>query len=360
MDLKPIPGEVTTVTVGFDENADEVAHQLATQWGVDTVIGADASAHVSLLRATVREELALALEHRGTPRAEMAARVDAMLDAVGLTELAERDPARLSGGQTRRLVCAAVAIARPKVLLVVEPYAGLDPNSRAQVESLLHGLRETAVVLVQADTRSIPPDLTPVAPGDGFTLGPLSATRGMQRRRWWQLTAPEHAEFAVGPVTIPVRHGGVTWLRGGNGSGKTTLLRAAAGLDGHEPAHSSLGMALQSPMDQAITPTLAQLVGDAALTAELGLPPDAHPLDASASQLRVAQVAATVAQGCEVMVFDEPDTLADATGRTALHSMLHRVLSAGSALIITCHDPAFVAEITAYATVRECSISTIN
>ena len=87
--------------------------------------------------------------------------------------------------------------------------------------------------------------------------------------------------------------------------------------------------------------------------------PDAHPLDASASQLRVAQVAATVAQGCEVMVFDEPDTLADATGRTALHSMLHRALSTGSALIITCHDPAFVAEITAYATVRECSLSTV-
>ncbi len=72
MDL--VPGTSTTIRVGFSENADDVAHQLAEILDVDTVIGADAAAHVSLLRETVREELALALEHLGMDRVRRTGR----------------------------------------------------------------------------------------------------------------------------------------------------------------------------------------------------------------------------------------------------------------------------------------------
>ncbi|WP_293770739.1 ATP-binding cassette domain-containing protein [uncultured Corynebacterium sp.] len=362
------PGAVTHVAVGFDENADEVALRLGAELGVETIIGADAFAHVSLLRDTVREELALALEHRGVAPAEMATRVAVMLRAVGLEQLAERNPSRLSGGQTRRLVCAAVAIARPPVLIVVEPYVGLDPTSRAQVSSVLHSLPETAVVTVGQAPLD---DAAPVSPlpalpalGETHILGPITATRSAGRRRWWHLKPPTGTDFAVGPVEIPVRLGGITWLRGDNGSGKTTLLRAAAGLDGNDAVAEGLFMALQSPMDQAVATTLVDMVGDADLCAELGLPADEHPLDASASQLRVAQVAMTirraVACGADVpiIILDEPDTLLDGHGRALVNELIRDATDRGIGVVLTCHDPGFVGNLAADVPVETVSIST--
>ena len=104
-------------------------------------------------------------------------------------------------------------------------------------------------------------------------------------------------------MPLSVQAGGVLWLRGANGSGKTTLLRALAGLDG-APARD-VSLLLQRSADQVVEPTVAGFVGPR--HAELGLDPDAHPLDLGATDLRLAQFLAVASLERPIMLADEPD-----------------------------------------------------
>jgi energy-coupling factor transport system ATP-binding protein len=103
-------------------------------------------------RFTVREEVAFGLENLGVPRKEMAERVEAALALAGLAELAERSPFALSGGQQQRLAIASVIVMRPRVLVLDEPTAQLDPLGTREVFAMLHDLAttgETTVVLAE-------------------------------------------------------------------------------------------------------------------------------------------------------------------------------------------------------------------
>ena len=66
-----------------------------------------------------------------------AARVQQMLDAVGLGELGARLPAELSGGQLQRVAIARALVHRPGLLLADEPTGNLDPTTAAQVMGVL-------------------------------------------------------------------------------------------------------------------------------------------------------------------------------------------------------------------------------
>ena len=76
---------------------------------------------------TVEEEVAFGLENLAVPRAEMDARIEDALDAVGLLERRRERIDRLSGGQKQRLALACVLAMRPPVLVLDEPTAQLDP-----------------------------------------------------------------------------------------------------------------------------------------------------------------------------------------------------------------------------------------
>ncbi|PZO18132.1 MAG: ABC transporter ATP-binding protein [Burkholderiales bacterium] len=78
-----------------------------------------------------------------------AARVQAMLDAVGLGELGARLPAELSGGQLQRVAIARALVHRPSLLLADEPTGNLDPTTAAQVMDVLEQqARESGAALV--------------------------------------------------------------------------------------------------------------------------------------------------------------------------------------------------------------------
>ena len=82
----------------------------------------------------VAQNVALPLLLLGTPD---AARVQAMLDAVGLGELGSRLPQQLSGGQLQRVAIARALVHRPALLLADEPTGNLDPSTAAMVMDAL-------------------------------------------------------------------------------------------------------------------------------------------------------------------------------------------------------------------------------
>tara|TARA_R110000782_G_scaffold253600_1_gene341718 strand:+ start:1779 stop:2873 length:1095 start_codon:yes stop_codon:yes gene_type:complete len=90
---------------------------------------------------TVRKNVAFGLEERKVPAREIAERVEAALDLVGLAAYGDRRPSQLSGGQQQRVALARTIIVEPRVLLLDEPLSNLDANLRVQMRREIHDLQ---------------------------------------------------------------------------------------------------------------------------------------------------------------------------------------------------------------------------
>ena len=86
---------------------------------------------------TVAGNVALPLSLNGRHGPEADARVQAMLDAVGLGERGDSMPRELSGGEMQRVAIARALVHQPRLLLADEPTGNLDPDSATQVLALL-------------------------------------------------------------------------------------------------------------------------------------------------------------------------------------------------------------------------------
>ena len=102
-----------------------------------------------IVATVVEEDVAFACENMGLPPAEIRQRVDAALAAVGMTEFARHAPHLLSGGQKQRVAIAGVLAMRPRVIVMDEPTAMLDPSGRAEVMAAVSRLnRQTGMTVV--------------------------------------------------------------------------------------------------------------------------------------------------------------------------------------------------------------------
>ena len=86
---------------------------------------------------TVFDNLALPLRERGEPESRIADEVHDRLTAVGLENVDALLPGQLSGGMVKRVALARAIIQRPTILLVDEPFSGLDPISTRRIEGVL-------------------------------------------------------------------------------------------------------------------------------------------------------------------------------------------------------------------------------
>ncbi len=97
----------------------------------------------------VEEDVAFAPENLGVPPAEIRERVDSALKAVGMYEHRQHAPHLLSGGQKQRVAIAGVLAMQPRIIVLDEPTAMLDPQGRQEVISTVTRLcREKGMTVV--------------------------------------------------------------------------------------------------------------------------------------------------------------------------------------------------------------------
>jgi energy-coupling factor transport system ATP-binding protein len=112
-------------------------------WGVRERVGmVFQNPDHQIFSATVEEDIAFGPENLGLPEAEVEARVEAGLDAVGITPLRKLPPYRLSGGEKQLVAIAGVLAMEPKYLVLDEPTSLLDPQGRRRVFSTVRGLKD--------------------------------------------------------------------------------------------------------------------------------------------------------------------------------------------------------------------------
>lgn len=93
------------------------------------------------------ENVEYPLQIKRLPKPERRARVAAILEEVGLADLARRRPSELSGGQRQRIAIARSLVTRPKMVLADEPTANLDSETGKQVMELMRNLNDEHCVV---------------------------------------------------------------------------------------------------------------------------------------------------------------------------------------------------------------------
>ncbi len=102
-----------------------------------------------MVASVVEDEVLFGLENFGVPHDQIEGRVSSILETVGIADLRHRELATLSGGQKQKVAIAAILALQPRVLVLDEPTAALDPASSLVVYDTLRAInRELGITIV--------------------------------------------------------------------------------------------------------------------------------------------------------------------------------------------------------------------
>ena len=256
-----------------------------------------------LFEAEVLKDVCFGPHNQGLSDEEVLARAKEALAAVGLDEsYYEKSPFDLSGGQKRRVAIAGILAMKPKVLVLDEPTAGMDPKGRDEILALLKDLchklnmtilfishdlsavrgfcdrvmvmkdgkiidRDTASDILnhpkntytaelltnaRLDTRILGLEPATVDYSKSPVLTARNITAGYGRSLFERVGTKTSVNNILHEVSLEIFPNEILGLIGGSGSGKTTLIRSLMGLLPHSGTvnikSSSVGAIFQDPV----------------------------------------------------------------------------------------------------------------
>jgi lipopolysaccharide export system ATP-binding protein len=102
-------------------------------------------------KLTVEENIMAILESMPLPRAERKARLERLLDDLGIKHLRKARAYSLSGGERRRLEITRALVSEPKFMLLDEPFAGVDPIAVHDIQQIVADLRLRGIGVIITD-----------------------------------------------------------------------------------------------------------------------------------------------------------------------------------------------------------------
>ncbi len=155
-----------------------------------------------IVATIVEEDVAFGPENMGLPHDEIVRRVDWALEQVDMLPYRHRPPHRLSGGQKQRVAIAGMLAMRPKVLVLDEATAMLDPRGRQEVLAIAHRLNREEGVTIVAITHfmeeAVNADRLIVMVDGRIQLQgtPREVFRQVTKLRQWHMEAPPITQLA--------------------------------------------------------------------------------------------------------------------------------------------------------------------
>lgn len=101
-----------------------------------------------LISSTVEKNIAYPMKLRNFPPEKIEQRITELTEELNLTHLRKQRPWKLSGGETQKVALARALSFKPKMLLLDEPTANIDPYTTAEIEKMLLRIKDTTIVMV--------------------------------------------------------------------------------------------------------------------------------------------------------------------------------------------------------------------
>lgn len=149
---------------------------------------------------TAKEFLLYMAALKGIPREEAGKRADELLEVVGLTEAASKKVKTFSGGMKQRVGIAQALLNEPKILILDEPTAGLDPKERVRFRNFISDYANDRIVILSthivSDIEAIADEVLLMRKGKLVSQGTVAELTKEAEGKVWELTvSPAEAKI---------------------------------------------------------------------------------------------------------------------------------------------------------------------
>ncbi|MEL6544561.1 MAG: LPS export ABC transporter ATP-binding protein, partial [Myxococcota bacterium] len=141
-----LPPDAGSVFLGDDELRSEPLHERARRG-----LGYLPQDQTIFRGLTVTENITAVLEARGVSSRDARARAQEVLERYNLTHVSQSRGSELSGGERRRLEMARTQLHNPKVVLLDEPFAGVDPIAVSEINGFIRTMRDQGIGVLVTD-----------------------------------------------------------------------------------------------------------------------------------------------------------------------------------------------------------------